>query len=82
MFRRGKQHALLHQTRSVTDASNVPTAGLNKEIVQVGPAKDDARIGRGREQPNVAKYAGVKANPFRRDFALDGRLKHCGQESE
>src|ERR1022692_3624975 len=39
----GDQHALLHQTGGVADASDMPPASFNLEVVQVGSAEDDPR---------------------------------------
>ena len=37
------QHALLHETRSVTDAGDIAAVGLDLEAVKVGAAEHDAR---------------------------------------
>jgi len=76
MFGRGEKDALLHQAGGIADAGYVATAGLDGKIVQIGTTKDDARVGRGRKESNMAKNSGVKADAFGRNFMLNRRLKH------
>src|SRR5882724_5906225 len=80
MFGRGEKDALLHQAGGVTDASYVAAAGLDGKIVQIGTTKDDASVGWGGKESNMAKNSGVKADAFGRNFMLNGSLKHWDSE--
>ncbi len=80
MFGRGEKDALLHQAGGIADAGYVATAGLDGKIVQIGTTKDDARVGRGRKESNMAKNSGVKADAFGRNLMLNRSLKHWDKE--
>jgi len=71
----GDEHAFLHEAGGVADASDVADVGLDGEIVEVGAAEDDARVGWGRSQAQVAVHGGVQTDPRGFDLALN-----CGLE--
>ena len=60
-----EQHALFHQAGGVADACNVAHVRFDFEIVQVHAAKNDAGIGRSRNQSQVAANRRVETDALR-----------------
>ena len=68
----GEQDALLHEAGGVTDASDVVAVGLDRKIVQVNAAENDAGIRGSREKPEVSVDAGVETHTLGFNRAKDG----------
>jgi hypothetical protein len=58
----GEQNALFHEARGITDASDVAPLGLDREVIQVDAAKDDACFGRGGYQADVTIHTGMETH--------------------
>ena len=56
----GDEHALLHQTRRITDASHVASAGFDREAVKVGAMENDSRSRRRGQNPQTDRSAAVQ----------------------
>jgi hypothetical protein len=72
----GKQDSLLHEAGGVADTSDVVAVGLNRKIVEVHPAKNDAGVGRSGEKAKVSVNAGVETHTLGFNRAMDSGLKH------
>jgi len=53
---------------------------LDSEIVQVGSAEHDTRVGRRRSKPHAAMHSRVQANAFSFDCGPNGRLVRHAKE--
>jgi len=72
----GEQDALLHKAGGIADASDVVAVGLNRKIVQVYAAENDAGIRGSGEKTKVSVHAGVETHTLGFNRAMDGGLKH------
>src|SRR5260370_21787892 len=72
----GKQRALFHEARGVSDASDVVPLRFDLEIVQVNAAEHDAGIGWGRYQADMPVHAGVEAHTLGKRLTSNGCLEH------
>src|SRR6266850_1172600 len=72
----GEQNALLHEARGIAYARDVVALRLDRKVIEVHPAKHDARFGRCRGETNVAVDASMESYTFGDGRACDGSLKH------
>src|ERR1700722_20747943 len=70
----GKQHTLLHQARSVTDARHVSHVRFDLKIVQVYAPKHDPSIGGSWHEPKVGFYCRVEGDALGRHGPFNGGL--------
>src|SRR5215469_5874113 len=77
----GQQHSLLHQAGGVADSSNVLTLGLDREVVEINAAENDAGLGGCGHQADATVDAGVQAHTLGRRFSSYGCLEHSPQSS-
>src|SRR5215813_5107498 len=77
-----EQNALLHQACGIADTSDVLSASLNCEIVEVRTPENDSRIGGSGDEAHMAKNSGVQTNTLSSYFPLNRRLVHPNQFSK
>src|ERR1700722_2305613 len=62
MLSGGKQNALAHQAGGVADSSYVTNVSFNFKIIEIDATEDDPRVGRRRNQSQLAWYSRVQAH--------------------
>src|SRR6266436_29425 len=72
----GEQNALLHEARGIAYARDVVALRLDRKVIEVHAAKNDAGFGRRRDETNVAVDASVESYAFGNSRARDGSVKH------
>src|SRR5262249_30399134 len=75
MFSCGKKYALLHQASRIAHPGDVMALRFNREIVQVGAAKNDACVRWSRKQADLSAHASVETDSFSVGFT-----GYCGLE--
>ena len=71
----GNQHGLTHQAGGVADLGDVAAVGGDFEVIQIGPAEDDARTCRRGDQPHGNLCARVQADAAKLNVGPDCLLR-------
>ena len=76
MLSGGEEDALFHEAGGITDARDIVAVGLDRKIVEVYAAEDNAGVWRRGLKAELGMDAGVETHTLGFYGALDGGLEH------